>query len=99
MAKKRTKAYQQEYTWVYYGIHSDTFEIKTVWQSRDGVLHGEYGSHSIYPGSSARSEVALVFHLFEVRGMHVNGDDTRIIEELREIAARSKAEKQSPPTP
>lgn len=95
--RKGTKAYDQEYVYVLMGIHSETLEIMSVWQRRDGALSGPSGHlHHPYRGSRAESEAMLVYHLIESRTLPVhmyetNGDKVR--EELRQVADRIRAER------
>ncbi|NKM30100.1 hypothetical protein [Rhizobium laguerreae] len=96
MPSKNSNAYRKEYVRVHYGIHSDTLDVKSVWEQRDGGLSGDYGTHYPSHGMPARSEVMLVFHLTEVRTVMIQLEDTqgiRIVAELEEKAKQMRAER------
>lgn len=96
--RKGTKAYNEEYVYAYYGIHMDTFEIGSVYQKRDGTLSGPHGSHYVARGQRAESEIMLVYHLTDVRMLPIHmveSHSTKIIEELKVVAATKRAERDS----
>lgn len=94
--KKGTKAYDAETTFVYFGIHSDRLTVEEVWQQRDGVLNGDRGNHYVSAGRQAESEIALVFHLNDIRRVPISLYETAgpgIRSKLEEIAAHRKRDK------
>jgi hypothetical protein len=97
--RKGTKAYREEYVYIYMGLHSETLNVISVWQRRDGVMSGPNGyKHVPHPGSRPESEAALVFHLIEARMVpaHMYQDRAKAIqEELEQVAERIRAEREA----
>lgn len=97
MAKRGTKAYDQEYVTVVYGINRQTKEVDSVWVQRNRVLVGSRADgtdyrHPIKPGWTAEREAGLIFGLTEVFSTPVALHDSEFtkkrLEELREKAEK-----------
>lgn len=96
MAKRGTKAYDQEYLWVVYGINPRLKKVQSVWVQRNRVLSGSRDDgapvqHPIKPGWTAEREAGLIFGLREVFSVPAALSDSdytkQRVEELRERAA------------
>lgn len=96
MPKRGTKAYNEEYIYVVYGISRTTKNVRSIWVQRNNVLvaSGPDGTsirHPIKPGWTAEREAALVFGLTDTFMTPVAMTDsehtTKRLQELREKAA------------
>ena len=95
---RRIKREQEEYIYVYYGIHEPTKTVRSVWQTRGGKLKGSVGGldekfGSVGPGRDARTEIAIVFGLSDPFFVPVGDIEKdyvkRRVEELKAKAAAS----------
>lgn len=101
MVKKNTKAFKGEIVREYYGINRNTLEIESVTETRGGTLtkwdkDGMPRNAATKPGSSARTEVLIVFGLIDVvefSMFHNEESKKKAIEELTAKAAKMKSER------
>ncbi|WP_041802343.1 hypothetical protein [Micavibrio aeruginosavorus] len=96
MVKKK----QDECTNVYYGIHSQTNEVRSVWVTRDGRMSsGLTQSHYLMPGRDVRDELIIVFGLSDAVSIapHMLQSDhaKQVIADLEKKAEQMKAAKEA----
>lgn len=105
MAKRGTKAYNEEYLFVVYGISRTTKKVRSVWVQRNNVLvasgpDGTSVRHPIKPGWTAEREAALVFGLTDTfmtpAAMSDSEHTKKRLEELREKAASLPQDEEPP---
>jgi hypothetical protein len=106
MAKRGTKAYNEEYLYIVYGISRTMKKVRSVWVQRNNVLvasgpDGTSARHAIKPGWTAEREAALVFGLTDTfmtpAALSDSEHTKKRLEELREKAA-SLAQDTQPPS-
>ncbi|MGV2067045.1 hypothetical protein [Agrobacterium sp. 22-226-1] len=91
--KKGTKAYKEEYIYIHYGIHMDTFEVVSIWERRDGRLSLGNFNHYTMPGRNQISEMLIVFGVSDVVSVPIGMNDANIRERLTKLAEEKKAER------
>lgn len=97
---RMTKKQENEYVTVYYGVHTGTGTVRSVWQTRGGKLNmgnndGSAVTHYVGPGRRTESELLIVFGLTDVFSVSVNSLDSentkKRIGELEAKAAERKS--------
>ncbi|PWS38086.1 hypothetical protein DFH01_01925 [Falsiroseomonas bella] len=97
MAKRGTKAYEQEIVWVFYGINPTKKRVERVSQQRNGVLSkmnddAVFVTHYVMPGRKAETEIVIVFGLTDVFGVPVSSADSEWVKkQVAELEAKARA--------
>lgn len=98
---RMTKQAAREYTYVYFGINRDTWQVETAYQTRGGTLElwrdDVRLTAPLGMGRMAESECRIVFGMADVRWLPISQQDSetakRWLDELKAKAAKMKDER------
>jgi hypothetical protein len=101
MAKRGTKAQEQEIIWVFSGINPKTRRVESVSQQRNGVLsktgeNGAFVTHHVSPGRKAETEIVIVWGFTDIFSTPAHSWNSDYVKqkraELEEKAAKLREE-------